>query len=260
MTDTSWGHGGQLGPPWSVDVLADLQAGVLDPETEAQLWPQVNADPEARAILAALDETTADLNALGAAPAPPMPAEFAARLDAAIADEVQQREATGGQQSGGAQVVDIATARRRKQRKIAGWGTGILGAAAAAAAIVFATNPATTSTPGEGVAAPSADSDTAEGPMALTEDTLGSQYAGALGARDYGPLDDPDKLSQCLAANEVDPSIEPAGVKEITLDGQQGVLVILPTQEAAAQFQLLVVGSNCGPDNPDTLANTVVGG
>src|SRR5438445_13335894 len=87
MTDESRGIGGTIGPPWSVDVLADLHAGVLDDARATELWPIVNADPEARAILDALDATQADLAALADAPAPPMPAEFAARLDAALAAE-----------------------------------------------------------------------------------------------------------------------------------------------------------------------------
>src|SRR5213082_1705381 len=87
------GHGGPpAGPPWSVDVLADLHAGAIEPHVAQTLWPQVNADPEARAILAALDATTAELHEFANAPAPPMPAHFAARLDAAIAAESQARK------------------------------------------------------------------------------------------------------------------------------------------------------------------------
>ncbi|MGH3518320.1 MAG: hypothetical protein ACRDQ7_13055, partial [Haloechinothrix sp.] len=85
MTDSRSGMGGTAGPPWSVDVLADLHAGVLDDATAAHLWSQVQADPDAMAILAALDATSADLGALRDAPAPPMPAAVAARIDAALA-------------------------------------------------------------------------------------------------------------------------------------------------------------------------------
>ncbi|NBH03925.1 hypothetical protein GTY80_11810, partial [Amycolatopsis sp. SID8362] len=63
MTDESRGIGGTVGPPWSVDVLADLHAGVLDDAQAAELWPLVHADPEAQAILDALDATQADLAA-----------------------------------------------------------------------------------------------------------------------------------------------------------------------------------------------------
>ena len=47
------------GPPWSLDLLADLHAGVLDGPTADELRRQVEADPEAREIMAALDATMA---------------------------------------------------------------------------------------------------------------------------------------------------------------------------------------------------------
>src|SRR3954469_14007941 len=153
MTDESRGIGGTVGPPWSVDVLADLHAGVLDDARAAQLWPLVDADPEARAILDALDATQADLASLADAPAPPMPAEFAARLDAALAAEAAAAfpgEAQPGQAQPGAQgaaqapqqagpgdapVLDLAAARRRRNKRL-GWPAGVLTAAAAAVVAV----------------------------------------------------------------------------------------------------------------------------
>jgi hypothetical protein len=38
MTDEGRGVGGTVGPPWSVDVLADLHAWVLDGREAAELW------------------------------------------------------------------------------------------------------------------------------------------------------------------------------------------------------------------------------
>ncbi|SDO72366.1 hypothetical protein SAMN04515671_1829 [Nakamurella panacisegetis] len=76
------------GPPWSVDVLADLQAGVFSEEVTAQLRARIADDPEAVAIMAALDSTVDDLSLL---PAPRMPERFALRLDAAIAAESAAR-------------------------------------------------------------------------------------------------------------------------------------------------------------------------
>src|SRR5262245_23302971 len=89
MTDSVRG-GGPAGPPWSVDLLADLHAGVLDAELSAQLWPRVNADPKARAVIDSLDVVKVELGQLGSAPVEPMPAHFAARLDAALAAEAQR--------------------------------------------------------------------------------------------------------------------------------------------------------------------------
>src|SRR6185369_2823786 len=138
MTDESRGIGGTVGPPWSVDVLADLHAGVLEDAQAAELWPLVNADPEARAILDALDATQADLASLADAPAPPMPAEFAARLDAALAAEAAAAfpgQAQTRPAPRDAQVVDLAAARRRRNKRL-GWAAGVLTAAAAAVVAV----------------------------------------------------------------------------------------------------------------------------
>lgn len=142
MTDSVKGAGGsQHGPPWSVDVLADLHAGVLDPAEANRLWPLVNADPAARAVLTALDSVKVDLGTLGHAQVEPMPAQFAARLDAALQAEARGRVGTAPAPAPlpappVAPVVDLAAARRRRNRMTA-WGAGVLTAAAAAAAIAF---------------------------------------------------------------------------------------------------------------------------
>ena len=84
-------------PPWPVDVLADLHAGVLDTTVSDALWPRVRRDPEAVAVLDALAATEAELAGL-ATITPAMPAHLAARLDAALADVVgQPRSGSGGQ-------------------------------------------------------------------------------------------------------------------------------------------------------------------
>ncbi len=151
MTDSVKGAGGPPGPPWSVDLLADLHAGVLDPAESARLWPRVNADPEARAVLAALDEVKIGLGRLGAAaPAEPMPAQYATRLDAALQAEARAsgRVATAAAPRRApalpappmAPVTDLAAARRRRNR-MAAWGAGVLTAAAAAVAVAFVALP-----------------------------------------------------------------------------------------------------------------------
>jgi hypothetical protein len=75
-------------PPWSVGVLADLQAGVYPDDVSARLRTQIAGDPQALAILAALDATVGDLSLL---PSPRMPDHFALRLDATIAAESSAR-------------------------------------------------------------------------------------------------------------------------------------------------------------------------
>lgn len=72
------------GPPWDVDVVADLHAGVYPPEVAAELRQRMAGDPEAQAVLRALSAVVDDLSLL---PTMRMPEQYAARLDAAIAAE-----------------------------------------------------------------------------------------------------------------------------------------------------------------------------
>ncbi len=256
MTDESRGIGGTVGPPWSVDVLADLHAGVLDDTRAAELWPLVTADPEAVAILDALDATQTDLASLADAPAPPMPAEFAARLDAALAAEAAARFPGSTRPSApqDAPVVDLAAARRKRNKRL-GWAAGVLTAAAAAVVAVTVAIPDTAQQSGTpNVAAP-----------APTGPSVGSDGAGAqalvgkaVGVRDFGPLQNEDRLDACIAAAGLDPKVRPEGVRPVNVGGKAGVMIILTTGKLA-QFRLVAFGADCGPGNPAVLFDKVVG-
>ncbi|ONI72826.1 hypothetical protein ALI144C_43285 [Actinosynnema sp. ALI-1.44] len=249
MTSIGRGSGG---PPWSVDLLADLQAGALDPRQADELWPQVNADPEAMEILAALETTQADLREFADAPAPPMPAHFAARLDAAIAAEAQARSQgvqtapPPQQQAAAAPVVSLDAARRRRTRT--GWAVGIFAAAAAAVGITFA------ALPGGGDNGPSGNV-AAPGPLTFTKEDIGpNQLQAAKGHNDYGPFTDKQKLAACFEANNVSKNADPLGARQVTVDGKQGTLFVLASTPVGT-FRLLAVGPDCGPGTPATLAN-----
>jgi hypothetical protein len=259
MTDESRGIGGTVGPPWSVDVLADLHAGVLDDARAAELWPLVNADPEARAILDALDATQADLASLANAPAPPMPAEFAARLDAAIAAEAaaafpSPRTAPEQAGPGNAPVVDLAAARRRRNKRL-GWAAGVLTAAAAAIVAVTVAIPNTSQQTGTpNVAAPPPS-----GPSVGSDGSGAQALVGkAVGVRDFGPLQNEDRLDACIAAAGLDPKVRPEGIRPVNVGGKAGVMIILTTGKLA-QFRLVAFGADCGPGNPAVLFDKVVG-
>jgi hypothetical protein len=260
MTDESRGIGGTVGPPWSVDVLADLHAGVLDDDRAAQLWPVVNADPEARAILDALDATQADLATFADAPAPPMPAEFAARLDAALAAEAaatfRTAEVPAPRQAGpgDTQVVDLAAARRQRNKRL-GWAAGVLTAAAAAVVAVTVAIPSTSQQSGTpNVAAPAPS-----GPTVGSDGSGAQALVGkAVGVRDFGPLGTEDRLDSCITAAGLDPEVRPEGIRPVNVGGKAGVLIILTTGKLA-QFRLVAFGADCGPGNPAVLFDKVVG-
>lgn len=267
--------GAPQGPP-SLEELADLHAGVLDEQAATELRRRVDADPEARETLAALDATSAELGDL---PPLTMPADVSARIEDALATEVRNRapqpQPTAPQQvrgrpvpaqrpaAHGGQVVDFAAAKRRREQRWA-VGAGLVGVAAAAAAVVFAVLPGTgqqdpTALPTQ---QPGATSVATNPPMALQGDQVqlnGEQFSQVMEADQYvRSLNDPQRLISCLQANGVS-SGKPMGAKEITLNGQRAQLLILP-DGAIGRFRLLTVGPDCGEGNPATLSDSTFGG
>ena len=75
------------------ELLADLDAGLLDPERAAEVREAAARDADATAVLAGLAATRAELAGLAD---PPLPARYAARWDAALAAEAAARPAMVG--------------------------------------------------------------------------------------------------------------------------------------------------------------------
>lgn len=237
-----------MGPPWSVDLIADLHAGVLPPEVAAQLRPRVEADPDAREVLQALDATLMDLRSL---PSIPMPDHVAARIDAALAAEARP---------GIAPVVSLNDARKRRNRRLGMGGAGVLVAAAAAFGIVLAVSPGTQQQPPANDAAPAPTAKPSqEPPLSLTRDELGSAVGEVLKAQNYGPLETPDRLAGCLKGGGITSSGTPLGISPIDLEGKSAVMAILPA--GLGKYRLVVLDpATCGPDKPEgVLADTTVG-
>lgn len=268
-------------PSWSPELLADLHAGVLDDEAAEQLRQRVAEDAEAQHVLAALDATSADL---ADAPPIPIPDDVAARIDAALEQEVRAWSAASPEPSlpsqdvgpgqgpsqdagtGSGTVVDLAARRRRRR-----WTWGGVGVLAAAAAVVgIALVPATltnnqssdqasgqppTQLPEQSGPPPLALHDDAQGGVTLSQD----EFSEALQSQQYlGDLRDPERLLACLRANGVNGG-KPIGAREVTVDGQRAQLFILSTGRLA-QFRLLTVGPNCGPNVPATISDSTFGG
>jgi hypothetical protein len=250
MSDSTRGTGA-AGPPWSVDVLADLHAGALDARQSAVLWAQVNRDPEAQAVLAALDSVKRDLDTLGDAPVEPMPQHFAAQLDAALAAEAARSMSAAQTQEvrrhDVAPVVDMAEARRRRNKRM-GWAAGVLTAAAAAVAVTFVALPGTQET--GGTASPADHMSTSQDqsgnvpPLELAGNDLGPAISGLTGQKDYGSMEDEQGLKDCLSAQGVDkPQV--IGAREVTLDGTEGVAALLARGENGHRYRLVIVDPQC---------------
>ena len=241
--------------PLSVEILADLHAGVLDERAAARLRQRVATDPQASTVLAALDATVAELAAVPQQRTVRMPNEVAQRLDAALAAEARRNGRRVLPQPSPAPVGDLAARRRRAL----GWaGAGLLAAAATAVVAAAGVQWQTAGTPRAADALGTAHGVHPDQPLALTRATLGNALDEARTARDFGPLSSPAQLRSCLAANDVGRGGVPIGAREVTLDGRPGILLVLPTGELG-QFRLLVVGPDCGPGNPSQLADSMVG-
>lgn len=241
--------------PLTLELLADLHAGVFDEPLAAQLRRRVAADPQAAAVLAALDATVADLAALPHQRTTPIPEDVARRLDTALATEragTDPRLEAGwaGAAAAPALVTEMNSGMLRRRR--AGWAGVAFLAAAAAATGVVALSGVMLDTAG-------APPDTAIGiqasePPALTSgDPTSLRHAldQALTANDYGLLSPPQRLRNCLTANDAE---TPLGALEVTLDGRRGVLLVLPT-DRSEQFRLLVVSPTCNSATPSRLAD-----
>ncbi|WP_243790613.1 hypothetical protein [Saccharopolyspora gloriosae] len=260
------------GPPWSLDLVADLHAGVLDRETAEELLPRIQADPEASALLAALEATSAELADL---PAPAMPDDVATRLDDALEAELQSWStgspslapeiaapdsdvSAAGTAQPSAPVIDLAAARHRR-RKRAGWTAGLITAAAAiTGVVVLGTSTLGTGETPQAGQSPSPPQD-GPPPLTLRGNTLPANHLGeALGSEQYGALADPAQLIGCLQANGVT-SGNPLGAREVTINGEPGRALVLPGG-GIGRFRILIVGQDCGPDSPATISDSTLGG
>lgn len=253
------------GPPWSLDLVADLHAGVLDQETADELLPRIQADPAASELLAALEATSAELADL---PAPALPDDVAAKLDDALeaelrawsaAPEAENSDSGDARQDDpdrSAPVIDLAAARDRR-RKRAGWTAGLITAAAAVTGIVVLGTTALQQTGDtDNAAAPPQDGPP---PLALRGDAFPANQLGqALGAEQYGELADPAQLIGCLQANGVN-SGNPLGAREVTINGEPGRALVLQGG-GIGRFRILIVGPECGPDRPATISDSTLGG
>ncbi|MFC9786740.1 hypothetical protein [Rhodococcus sp. NPDC127528] len=238
-----------LFPPFDPELLADLHAGVLDPEFADRLRAATLEDPEATRTLDALDAVQADLGALRArdTPAPPIPPEVLARVQGALAEAP-------------APSIPLSARRRRDPVRLA---------AAAAAVVVVAAGA------GIGIARLTTESQpdsTPPGTPLFAHSPTGGSGAGVelgdslspvsalsmLGHSSLGPLESPAARESCLLANGVDPSRPLLGSGPVRLRGVTGILMLFAGPRPP-QITALVVGTGCSTDDPATLARADIG-
>ncbi|MDN5747107.1 MAG: hypothetical protein L0H64_01025 [Pseudonocardia sp.] len=219
------------GPPSGADgrpdleLLADLDAGLLEPERAERVRAAALADPQAAAALAALTATRAELAGL---PAPPVPPDVAARWAAAL-DAAPRRETA---------CPEPARARprvlgSRPRRRVAG---AVLAVAAVVAGVLLARP---------------------DDRLVISRVELAAVARSTIGVDDLGGLADPATRAGCLTAvGRVDDEV--LGGRRVRLDGEQALLLVLSTG-TLGRFRVLVVDPACGADGGTVLAEQVIG-
>lgn len=226
-----------------VQLLADLQAGLLDDQTAARVRRQARTDPQAQQILRALNQVRREVAAVGADPAsaPDPPAEAIARITEALA--AAGRPGTGAAHFARPQphLGRIAAAGAGACALLAAIGMGT-------AALIHAPTPipSTSITAEHLVSRP---------PVPLSR-------AEILGLLDrppaYGPagspLADPARRASCLGGLGYPASTRVLGARPIEVNARPGVLLVLPGDPA--DLAVLVVAPNCGAADTGVLAAT----
>jgi hypothetical protein len=232
--------------PITPELLADLQAGLLDDTGAAALRRRVRTDPDAAETLAALDRVRADLARLGTdeASAPDVPAEVTARVGAALQAEPAHGRADGPSHS------IRHTPRWQLVALVVGVGATIVGVVLGG--VMFTRDdPAPTWSAG-----PTAKSITVSRPAELP--LTGPQLVGLLSrSPDYGPLADPKRRAECLSGLGYSAATVVLGARQVDMQGRPGVVLLLPA-DTPGTVHALVVEPDCDSAHTGLLANTLV--
>jgi hypothetical protein len=233
-----------------VELLADLQAGLLDDDAAARVRRQVRADPDAAAMLRALNRVRSDVAAVGADPAsaPDTPPAVAARISAAL------RSASSSSTGGAAH---SARPHMRPARLIA----GVAGACAVLAAIGLGTAAlinAPTPTPST---QKTAEHITVSTPPMVIPLSQAQLLALLDRSPDYGPpggpLNDPARRASCLTGLGYPASTRVLGALQIDINARPGVLLVLPG-DTPDNLEVFAVAVNCSAADTGLLASTQI--
>jgi hypothetical protein len=246
MDDDAGHEPGAAHVPITPELLADLQAGLLDDATAAELRQRVRTDTDAAGVLAALDRICRDLADLGTddASAPEVPAEVTARVGTALQaarPHRPPREPTHSVRH---------TPRWQVVTLMAGVGAAVVGVAVGA--LMLVRDPAPTRSAG-----PTAERITVSRP-ATQLPLSDSQIVGLLShGPDYGPLADPEQRASCLGGLGYSAATPVLGAQPVDMRGRPAVLLVLAA-DTPRTLLALVVEPDCNSAHTGLLANTLV--
>jgi anti-sigma factor RsiW len=226
---------GQITP----ELLADMQAGLLDDATAAQVRRRARTDEQVARDLAALDRVRRDLAELGSdsASAPEVPAAVTTRIGAALRS-VRPPPAHADHRSA-----------PKLRTLVAGFGVAaaVIGIGVGAVALLLPAPPALP-------AGPTAEKVVRPNGFPLTE----SQLVDLLARQpDLGPLSDPARRAACLAGLGYPTTTPVLAGAAVDVGGQPGQLLVLP-DDPAGTLVALVVRPGCSSIDTGLLAETTV--
>jgi anti-sigma factor RsiW len=224
-------------------LLADLQAGLLDDDTAARVRRRAREDPAAAHTVAGLDRVRRDLASLGsdAGSAPDVPDDVADRLAASL----RAASATGPTHAARRPIDRLRTV------------VALIGGTAALAAVAVGTVMLVRHPAPSRSAPASIESLT----VAQSSGAIPLSDAELLGLLtqppDLGPLADPQRRASCLAGLGYSSATTIAGARPLPVNGRPGVLLLL-SGTSSRTVAAVVVAPNCSSVNTGLLAETVV--
>lgn len=230
--------------PLTAELLADLQAGLLDDDTAARVRGRLLTDPAARQTLDALNRVRRDIVTLGA--------------DSSSAEEVPSAVVAGiGGALRRADLADRPAHAARPGARPARVAAAVAGLAAAAAAIGLGTAALIAAPAPAPSSLTTAQHITVSRPPAVIPLSDAQILALLDAAPDYGPLADPGRRATCLSGLGYPTSARVLGAQPVQITGHPGVLLVLAGDTPDAVLALAVAPS-CNSANTGLLADRVV--
>jgi hypothetical protein len=226
--------------PVTVELLADLQAGLLDDRTAAGLRQRARTDPDVARRLATLDRVRRDVADLGtdSASAAEVPAGVTARIGTALR----------GEPPAGAKPPFV---RFRTAAALAGL-TALVAAGAVGTTMLVKRDSL-----GPTVSEPTASLGTparARGSVPLPD----AQILALLDRpAELGALANPQRRASCLGGLGYPTATAVLGARPLDVMGRPGVLLLLPG-DAPSRIEAVVVAPSCSSVDTGLLASTVV--
>jgi hypothetical protein len=238
-------------PPLTVELLADLQAGLLDDDAAARVRKRVREDPQAEHTLRALNQVRRDIAAVGADPtsAPDVPPQVTARISAALRSAGEVQPHPGAAHSARPHIRPVRVAVT-----VAGVGAVLAAIGVGTAALINAPEP----TPSTPVTAEHITVSTPPMTIPLSQaEILGLLNRSPDFGPPGGPLSDPARRASCLGGLGYPASTQVLGARPIEINTRPGVLLVLPGG-APDDLAVFAVALNCSAADTGLLANTQV--